>query len=116
MPNFIKILVSVLVNTCWMLVPRRIRVRFERPWHRKGIRLVEHTSGYGHGDPNWPVMYTVMFGSGAGYIGGATLYLAFGGCRVRDTRPWYYGRRPVQHFVFGLTNNANNIPLTGCWS
>ncbi len=113
--HFAQLTYAVITGLAWMLVPVRIRARFERSFQRKGIRTIVHQPYMGEYDqnPNKPFIYKLMFGSGAGYIGGATLYLAFGGCRPRDRHQGW--APPVQHFVFGLTNNANAVPLAGRW-
>ena len=107
----VQLIYAVLTGLAWMLVPRSIRTRFERPWQRKGLRVVIHDP-YGRcGDANAPFVYTINFGQGCGYRGGATLYFAFGGCRVRSANGCW---RPEPSFVFGLTN-GDTVPLVGRW-
>lgn len=106
-----KTVLAVIIGLVWSLVPKRLRPN--RPWQRKGIRTIVHTPYGGAGNPNRPFVYAIYFGQGAGYIGGATLYLAFGGCRIRDKRGCW---SPTSAFVFGLTSNANNVPLAGIYA
>ncbi len=108
-----QLVYAVITGLLWMLVPPSIRTRFERPFQRKGLRIVTHEPYFGRcGNPNAPFVYTINFGSGCGYRGGATLYLAFGGCRVRAVNGYW---RPQEAFTFGLTN-GDTVPLVGRWS
>lgn len=112
-----QLVYAVITSLAWMLVPRPVRVRFERPYRHKGIRIKRHDAApaYCSDNPNTPFLWCIWFGSGAGYRGGAVLYLAFGGCQVYGRHP-YAGWHFKEHFVFGLTNNANAVPLPGRWS
>lgn len=52
---------------------------------------------------------TVHFGRGAGYIGGASLWIA------NAANSWFFGpsksvRMYQRHFSFGATRNANRLP------
>ncbi len=101
--NAASIVFAVFTAIFWACVPRRF-MRPDRPFRRRGIRHVRHTPSSGrHG-----VVHAIYFNQGAGYIGGATLYVARG-CRVRTPSAGYRSAA----FALGLTDNANNVPLAG---
>lgn len=101
--NAIKILVSFIIALFWTVVPHGP----DRPFQRRGLRIVKHTPYMGGS-----VVWCLYAGSGAGYIGGATAYVGFG-CQgdrglVRLFRQ-RYTRRP--RLALGATKNANHVPL-----
>jgi len=94
---------AVVSGLLWSLVPRRFRP--SRPFAGKGLRTVLHTPSSGQG---W--VWCLYFGPGAGYIGGATLYLGHH-CRLRVRRGTWDGR--PRRWAVGLTGNGNAVPLAG---
>lgn len=60
---------------------------------------------YFAGKDNKTKVYKLLIGAGAGYINGATLYVAINARPSED----YHGKRPK--LQIGLTQNANKVPL-----
>lgn len=95
--------VAVVQGCAWALVPAKYRR--EREWVRRGIRLIRHTPSMTQ--PGF--LWCIKFGLGAGYIGGAGLYLGWR-CQVRCKKHGGWKRRAI---VVMLTNNGGNAPLPG---
>lgn len=102
--SFFKGAFAVIVGLLWALVPRRFR--HDRPFQRRGVHTILHLPY--HADTGW--MYAIYFGSGAGYRGGATAYIALS-CRTRAAGET--GGFRSAGFRFGVTTNANHVPLPG---
>jgi hypothetical protein len=91
-----KIVWSVITACFWTCIPRKWMGE-DHPWQRRGIRYIQHTSA-AHGQR---VLHAIQFNQGAGYVGGATLYIG------RDCHRYVNGARRQVKFVIGLTNNGN---------
>lgn len=116
----LKILWAVIA---WAVLPRGWLKRYNehphRAFRRRGIRLYTHRPQYDYkdwtyGGEGMPRVYRpsrvhcVVFGAGAGYRNGATLYIGRNCYRAGDT----YQHKGRMRWAFGLTNNANAIPST----
>lgn len=86
----------------------RVRVLWgeQKPFQRKGFAIAFYRNEVGD-NPN-PKRFKIQFdwGSGAGYIGGLTAFVARN-CKGKQTHADMYVNHPWQ---YGITKNANLVP------